>query len=410
MLSLADLNTLRASALSGGMDYSIPEANMALMARWTKAEAEEYFRSGGLFLPPRSGYKPPPEEVAQPPPQHPAASKPAPAPELPAAKPTTRKLQQSDGSPIPMLPDGKSNSVSNPDPEKILFLHGFGDSVDLLDAFGLDGLRKTFGKQCTVQAIEGPYKLTHEEIEEHMVEGDLKDMALEGDLDLFSWCEAGVCRQNGVDFVKGLARVESELLTLGGADIIVGFSDGGQMIFQLLSERLAQLQPRLMRKIRMIVLIGVNDAPFSHEVSTSPHVLNGIKVMHLSGNVDGGFCNVCREHLEGGYFRCAKCYDVDFCRKCHADGAVALAKLPKSDKFHTIACPMVQKSVGEMLDPANLEMLVAKGVEVAAAQYPGGHVMPKAGDKAYEWLAKFYRGELDCFDRSIGPTKLGGTR
>ena len=187
------------------------------MSYWAKEEAIKYFESGGLFLPascelPRRS---PVDSILD-----------------REENPPPRAVRKPDGTPIPFLTS--NTSVANPPPTRIAFIHGFGESVELVEMFNLEGLKKAF-PGCKVDAIEGPYKLTKAEIKEHMVKGDLRDMALQGQIDLNSWVPADAERARGVDFSRGLDTVERRFVQAGGYDIIVGFSDGGNLAFQFIN-------------------------------------------------------------------------------------------------------------------------------------------------------------------------------
>ena len=105
-------------------------------------------------------------------------------------------------------------------------------------------------------------------------------------------------------------------------------------------------------------------------------------------------CDGCNETIKSEYFRCRDCYDFDFCKACQAAAAKSIAGLAKG-KTHTIDHRMRLATPGEPVNPEWFEAIADKGVEVVAnVVFEGGHAMPEAGHKTYEYMKKFYAGQL----------------
>ena len=223
-------------------------------------------------------------------------------------------------------------------------------------------------------------------------------MALQGEVTLHSWCPADSSRLGGANFARGLDAVERRFLDTGGYDVVAGFSDGGNLAYKLL-DRLERIQasPKCRRKLRMVALFGTNDAPFKRRPTAPASALRGLKVMHCKGDEDAGFCNSCRETITGSYFRCRECYDFDLCAQCQADLPAAVARLSKADQaFHTVDHALVKRELNGDVDVANFERLAEEcGVEVCSnVGFTGGHKMPPADAKVYDYLSRFYAGKL----------------
>lgn len=400
-MRVEELTALRSAAANALPGVDLPPINADMMCKWSKIDAKQFFESAGRFLPPASNYKPLGSEFNLVPTSHvpiPASAASAPAAAASAApeevKRPPRVLMKPNGTPIPILPSGITKSVQHPMPTNCLFLHGFGDNPELMENFGLQGLKSCF-RGCQVEALPGTIKLTTAEVEEHMIKGELRDLALDGLFDLYSWCPPDVNRSNGVEFGASLDSIEQKVLSVGGYEVICGFSDGGMMAYQLLRDRLERLQPVLERKVRLLLLCGMNDSPFKRMPKCSRDTYAGVKIFHCSGDQDGGFCNMCMDELKGPYLRCETCYDMDVCAACHALGPAGIAKLPKKDRDHTVDHPMQKKVPGiDMINTATLEQLAGCGIEVAHGQFKGGHKMPAEGDPVYQHVANFLAGKL----------------
>ena len=175
------------------------------------------------------------------------------------------------------------------------------------------------------------------------------------------------------------------------------FSDGGIMAWQFLAN-LGRAQARCERKLKTLVVVGENDAPWSRLPAVAPGALAGLKLFVAQGTADSGFCDACTTAIgAGGYFRCADCYNLNLCPACHRDGP-GRGKLPKlhPSSTHTLAHRFVQYKLGEGNDPAVYERAARElGIEVCGpVRFDGGHKTPDAGHKLYDWINAFHAGGL----------------
>jgi hypothetical protein len=270
-----------------------------------------------------------------------------------------------------------------------------GDAPDLV-RFGstLEGLKAAF-KGCNIDVIDAPFKLSKAEIQGHMMAGDLRDMALSGDVDVCAWAKAGGDRSDKSTLKTSLDMLEEKIIAAGGYHMICGFSQGAEVAYELL-QRLPTINSRCAKKCTLVVFCGAADETFLTTPPTASQ-LKGLKLFHMKGSEDGGYCDGCGERLVGEYFRCAQCYDFDFCAKCQADAAGTCRMLASKGalKAHAAGHKMNSRVPGRPIEASMMDSLSRSGFEVVAnVQYEGGHVMPPKGSRAYEQLANFVQGKL----------------
>ena len=77
----------------------------------------------------------------------------------------TPVLAKADGTPLSIVRPG-GERMAHPPPTRLLFLPGFGENPELLDAFALDGLRSCFGTGCQVDVIGADHEMTVSDVED----------------------------------------------------------------------------------------------------------------------------------------------------------------------------------------------------------------------------------------------------
>ena len=270
-----------------------------------------------------------------------------------------------------------------------------GDRADLILTFGLNGLKSCF-MGCTVDAINGSHRMTQQDLQDHMVKGKLRDMALAGHLELYAWRKPGDSQGNVEEFSEALDKVEKHIIASGGFEVIVGFSDGATLAYHLLN-RLPSINATAITKTRMLVLTGSNDAVFKTRPAVPKGALVGVKLFHSIGDEDAGYCDSCLTELKDDYLRCTECSDFDICGACAKDMPAALAKHSLAKTSHTAAHKMQPRRVGDPLaEVETIKQYAAEtGLEIVCnAVYQGGHKMPAPGQNVYTWIRQFYRGQL----------------
>ena len=328
-------------------------------------------------------------------------------------------MAKADGTPIPLTATG-GKQMAHPPPKKLLFLHGFGENHELLDAFALDGLRACFGKGCKVDVIAGDHTFSAEEVREHMLPGELREMAMAGDVSLTCWgaadrsaYKATVLEQRTALMKPSLEHVLRHFEAQRGYDVIVGFSDGGTIAYELLAHAERLTSARLQTPLRMLAVLGAAEDAFvcSDARSWAPMApeaaLRGLKLFQAKGSTDSGFCsNVhshipgCKGELSGSFWMCeaSNPYEFALCASC---AAKARPGGPDADRMFAncpAKCrerPLVQCEAGHAADPALFVRLASQGLEVVGnATWAGGHRLPGAGERMWHHLAQFYAGRL----------------
>lgn len=305
-------------------------------------------------------------------------------------------------TPLPPAPPPKAcipcvPAVKNPPPKKLLFLHGYGDSPELAEAFQLGGFQKAFpGIKCSV--VAGPIKLTTKDFDD-MPKGELRDMAMAGDIDVYCHARTGSEESKAAHkagkhdpaLVPAVDSLEKRLLKDGGYDILAGFSQGGQVIYQLL-DRLPALNKRLANPVRMVAMWGSG----LYETPPPAHHMEGkVKAFVCQGEADSGHnCDACREKIDGDMYNCDVCADFDLCVKCYKEHAVAVTKLRAGMK-HTVhhAMTFMPFDTFAVRKHQIVDKLSENGVEVQTSRCVGGHAMPQPEDKCYALFSKFYLGQ-----------------
>ena len=361
--------------------------------KYPGAAAPKYPGAGGGGAAPKYPGAAAPKYPGASAPKYPGASS---APAAPAAekKPPARPLMKADRTPIPMLPSGQSASTKNPPAEKVLFMHGFGDSAELVESFGLKGYAKAF-PGAKVTAMEGTIKLSKEHLEAHMMKGELLDYALEGIVELYCWNDPEENTFAGKDFSKALDKLEQHIVKQGGYDVLCGFSDGARVCYAFM-DRLPALNAKVATKLKMVVVSGQNKL-LAHAPKVPPGSLKGVKFMHSVGDVDLGTCDFCKTDIKKESRHCLVCHDFDSCVDCYKNMNNLMHKLTPGTHGHTLEHEMRTRHPADtLIDQSCLEATAeATGLEIVYnALYTGGHVIPEEKDIFYTWMDKFYRGVL----------------
>jgi hypothetical protein len=288
-------------------------------------------------------------------------------------------------------------SVKHPPAKKLLFLHGYADCAMLAESFQFGGLRKAF-PGCEVQCFEGIVPLKTKEDFEHMPEGEMKTMAVSGDLPVFCYAritqeskKASKAQGENTFLQPAIKALEAKVVKDGGYDILCGFSQGGEVVYNL-ADRIESINKKVKRPVRMLATFGSNITEWAGPSLNFGG--SGLKVFACQGVADSGFsCDSCGETTKDDRWNCNVCFDFDFCQKCYDDQDAAIKRLPAS-KPHKKEHPMTLCPFDHfgMHKQELVDKMSEVGVETETARCAGGHSMPKDDDGCYTTMAKFYSG------------------
>jgi predicted esterase len=161
-------------------------------------------------------------------------------------------------------------------PLQLLFLHGNGDNAMLSQSFIAPAIVKAVTGGAKVDCPSGDVKWTKEDIEsKDTISAELKEMALSGDVELFGWyrnkpreyvdtvTDPGHPLKGNInvptsrdEVQQAVDKVAKHIVSKGGFDGIVGFSQGFTMAMAL-AEQLEQINAKCARKITFIAGFGM---------------------------------------------------------------------------------------------------------------------------------------------------------
>jgi predicted esterase len=223
---------------------------------------------------------------------------------------------------------------------RVLFLHGYGGAMELVD-ISTQELRKSLpGSQ--VDVLPGWIKIHTEAqlacLEGHKANASLLRAARAGLFELFAYAtyDEVTDRMRKADMDAAVDRLANHISTASGFDVVCGFSQGGEVVANLL-RRLPQLNEQLSTPVRVIGIF-----------STRTH--------HTFGDHIGGPPAVRFGANELSAFIC--CGEQDDFDKEDANAG-------NLDDMEAIA-----------------RMIQVTGADCVTMHHRGGHEMPKADDAA----------------------------
>ena len=226
---------------------------------------------------------PAPAPAASPAPKYPGGAAPkypgsapkypgAASPKYPGSSPAAPKYPGS--SPSPATAGTASKKLSRASPPKLLFLHGNGGSAFLAENFQIPGLVEGI-KGANVHCMNGFCKLKEAQLRTSAgLDDEMRKMALNGDIELFSWYESET-KNDCVDPVSfgrphtetqnmpidnrqipgAVQKVKQHIIDAGGYDGIVAFSQGFTVALAL-AEELEAINQKCPKKVTFIAGFG----------------------------------------------------------------------------------------------------------------------------------------------------------
>ena len=259
--------------------------------------------------------------------------------------------------------EGRLGQLSGAPPPRLLFLHGFGNSATIAE---LQTMALKAEVCDDVKILEGTVVLAEEQLRTAAgLDADLRKEGLAGTMTLHGWYPVEVV--GGLNHPRSFADVSAAagaiaelIVSAGGYDGIVGFSQGASTAL-VVAERVAEINERLAppaRRLRFVAGLAVGRNAAVMYRKRAEEAGGGGGAVGGSGAAEGG----------GG-------------------GAAAESGGPAAGSLAGLSLVLAAGGADELSDQPTLEKIGeqarAAGAVVEVRRYPGGHVLPTAGDQTY---------------------------
>jgi hypothetical protein len=189
---------------------------------------------------------------------------------------------------------------------KVLYLYGYGNSSQLVEANQLKGLKQML-PNAQIETLEGFIRLTKRKSYANSEDNNpnLVRMGLHEGVALYCYAEiecppedpgdftAHKCEAQGVMFAKAkkkdmewaVKKTAQHIIDNGGYDLICGFSCGGEVVAQLIG-KLSEINEKVARPTRAVAMFGTRCLYGKYGAPLDGPIPHGLKVGLVFGDMD----------------------------------------------------------------------------------------------------------------------------